>query len=93
MNVFSLRGHERPVRLVKFNTDGDLLFTCSDDGYVAIWQATTAKLIGRVHCKSAVKFMDISSDTKYLLTVEVATGFGVYDPLTVFPLIISRANN
>lgn len=81
--MYALRGHERPVRIVKFNADGDLLFTCSDDGNVAIWQAATAKLVGKIQCKSAVKYIDISSDTKYLLTAEVAAGFGVYDPLTV----------
>jgi len=84
MNVYALRGHERPVRLVKFNADGDLLFTCSDDGSIAIWQAATAKLLGKIIGRSAVKHIDISSDTKYLLTAEITSGFGVYDPLTVF---------
>lgn len=84
MNVYVLRGHERPVRAVKFNADGDLLFTCSDDDSVGVWQVATAKLLGKVKCKSAVKCMDISSDSKYLLTAEVSTGFGVYDPLTVW---------
>ena len=83
MNVYALRGHERPVRMVKFNSDGDLIFTCSDDGFVVVWRAATAEIVGKIKCNSAIKSIDVSSDTKYLITSEVAAGFGVYDPLSV----------
>ena len=90
MNVFALRGHERPVRMVKFNADGDLLFTCSDDGYVVVWRSSNAEMIGKIKCNSAVKSIDISSDSQYLITAEVAAGFGIYNPLdvTLYKLII-----
>lgn len=83
MNVFALRGHERPVRVVKFNRDGDLLFTCSDDSYVVVWRSATGEMIGKIKCKSAIKSMDISSDSRYLITAETANGFGLYNPLDV----------
>lgn len=83
MNVYALRGHERPVRMVKFNADGDLLFTCSDDGFVTVWRAANAEILGKIKCSSAIKAIDISSTTQYLITAEVAAGFSIYDPLSV----------
>jgi len=37
MQPIYLTGHSRPVRKVMFNYDGDLLFTCSDDGKVCMY--------------------------------------------------------
>lgn len=83
MNVYALRGHERPVRMIKFNADGDLLFTCSDDGYVVVWRTEKAEMVGKIKCASAVKSIDISRKSDFLITSEVAAGFGIYNPLTV----------
>ena len=93
MNVYALRGHERPVRMVKFNSDGDLLFTCSDDGYVVVWRVATSEMIGRIKCNSAIKCIDISNDSKYLMTAEVAAGFGIYEALTVISYAFSFREN
>lgn len=48
--IYVLRGHERPVRMVKYNHDGDLLFSCSDDGYIAVYKAANGDLIGKIKC-------------------------------------------
>jgi translation initiation factor 3 subunit I len=37
MQPVYLAGHSRPVRKVQYNYDGDLLFTCSDDGTVCMY--------------------------------------------------------
>ena len=92
--MYSLRGHERPVRVVKFNADGDLLFTCSDDATVAVWKSQTGELVGKIKCGSAVKSLDISKDCKYLITAEAASGFGLYNPLNVeYKLTFRRESN
>lgn len=85
--MYALKGHERPVRVVKFNADGDLLFTCSDDSYVVVWRPSTGEMIGKIKCSSAVKSMDISKNTKYLITAEAGIGYGLYNPLSVNFLI------
>lgn len=37
MRAFALYGHSRPVKQIKFNRDGDLFFTCSDDKQIIVW--------------------------------------------------------
>lgn len=37
MQPYYMPGHSRPVRKVIHNQDGDLLFSCSDDGKVAMY--------------------------------------------------------
>ena len=82
MQAFGLKGHVRPVRMVKYNADGDLLFSCSDDASVVVWRSATGQMIGRIKCSSAVKCIDISTNSEYVLTAEVAAGFGLYEALT-----------
>jgi WD40 repeat protein len=38
MQPVYLTGHSRPVNQVLHNQDGDLLFTCSDDGTVCVYE-------------------------------------------------------
>ena len=46
MQPVYLSGHSRPVKKVMFNVDGDLLFTCSDDSTVCMYNTT--KLLERI---------------------------------------------
>lgn len=41
-----LQGHERSITRVKFNEDGDLLFTASKDHHPTVWNASTGERIG-----------------------------------------------
>ncbi len=41
-----LQGHERAITRVKFNSDGDLLFTCAKDHHPTVWNAYTGERIG-----------------------------------------------
>lgn len=68
MRPFVLRGHERPINVVKFNYDGDLFFSASADNKVNMWESYTGERIGSFATKAAVKTIDIDDNTSYLFS-------------------------
>lgn len=68
MRPFALRGHERPINIVKFNYDGDLLFSGSADNKINMWESYTGERIGSFHAKTAVKTIDIDDNSSYLIS-------------------------
>ncbi len=62
-----LRGHEKPISIVKFNFDGDLLFTGSAEKKVNLWYSLSGERIGSYETIAAVKTLDITNDSKYLV--------------------------
>lgn len=42
----TLFGHERAITCVKYNLEGDLFFSASQDGRVFVWRAETGERIG-----------------------------------------------
>ena len=68
MRPIILSGHSRPMRAIKFNKDGDLLFTGSDDRYVSMWAAESGERIGTFHHTAAVNALTITHDSKILIT-------------------------
>lgn len=79
MQPVYLTGHSRPVRKVLFNYDGDLLFTCSDDAKVCMYNTFDCTRIGVFDIKEACKSIDVSRDSKYLLASLTTYGFGIYN--------------
>lgn len=41
-----LKGHERSITTVKFNADGDLLFTAAKDTKPTVWYSETGERLG-----------------------------------------------
>jgi len=41
-----LKGHERSITVVKYNYDGDLLFTASKDHVPSVWRAEDGERLG-----------------------------------------------
>ena len=41
-----LKGHSRPLTKVKFNRDGDLLFTCGKDHKPNVWYSENGERLG-----------------------------------------------
>ena len=41
-----LKGHERSITAVKYNLDGDLLFTCAKDTRPTVWYSDTGDRLG-----------------------------------------------
>lgn len=46
MRPFLLSGHERSLNQIKFNREGDLLFSCSKDHVVNAWFAHNGERLG-----------------------------------------------
>lgn len=82
MQPIYLTGHSRPVRKVMFNSDGDLLFTCSDDGTVCMYNTYDCTRIGVFPVKEAIKSMDVTKDSKYVLAAGTTFGFCIFNAMT-----------
>lgn len=60
MKNFDLRGHTRPINIVKFNFDGDLLFSGSNDGLANLWDSYSGERIGSYEASAAIKTLDVT---------------------------------
>mmetsp|Transcript_5105 Transcript_5105/g.10573 ORF Transcript_5105/g.10573 Transcript_5105/m.10573 type:complete len:340 (+) Transcript_5105:101-1120(+) len=91
MRPLILKGHTRPLTCVKYNTEGDLLFSCSKDSQPTIWRSGNGERIGTYtengH-RGTVWHLDVTVDSKYLVTGgadmtckvwEVETGKKIFD--------------
>ena len=64
-----LQGHERALTAIKYNKDGDLLFSSAKDKNPSMWYADSGELIGTYGPHGgAVWDIDPSWDSKYVLT-------------------------
>ena len=74
-----LKVHERNINIVRFNYDGDLLFSGDADRLINVFEAYTGERLGSYSAKTAVKTLDVDIDSKYLIyasfdgTVQVST--------------------
>ncbi|CAO2825700.1 unnamed protein product [Amaranthus hypochondriacus] len=69
MRPILMKGHERPLTFLKYNRDGDLLFSCAKDHNPTVWFADNGERLGtyRGH-NGAVWSCDISWNSSRLLT-------------------------
>ena len=81
MQPIYLTGHSRPVRKVLYNFDGDLLFTCSDDGNVCMYNTYECARIGVFPVKEAIKSIDVTKDSKYVLAAGTTFGFCIFNTM------------
>ena len=66
---YLLQGHERPITTVKFNYDGDLLFTASKDLIPSVWRTESGDRLGTfAGHKGTVWDLDCDRFTERLLT-------------------------
>lgn len=64
-----LVGHERPVTLVTWNRDGNLLFTCGKDKIICVWSIPDGEQLGTYRGHSgAVWSGSVTSDSRWLVT-------------------------
>lgn len=69
MRPLLLKGHERPLTRVKYNREGDLLFTVAKDKNPTVWRASNGERIGTYEGhKGAVNDIDITYDTERIVT-------------------------
>jgi len=69
MRPICLKGHERAITYLKYNKEGDLLFTASKDNKPQLWYADTGERIGtyKGHTGS-IWSLDVTDDSKFLIT-------------------------
>jgi translation initiation factor 3 subunit I len=75
-------GHSRPVRQVKHNFDGDLLFSCSDDSLICMYDTFQCARTGTFTNDSACLSFDVTTDSKYLIGASTVTGANIFDVKT-----------
>jgi|MDTB01.2.fsa_nt_gb translation initiation factor 3 subunit I len=64
-----LKGHERSITTVKYNGDGDLIFTAAKDLNPTVWYSDTGERLGTYGFhRGAVLDIDPSWDSKYVIT-------------------------
>lgn len=69
MRPLLLKGHERPLTRVKFNREGDLLFTTAMDKSPTCWRSTTGERIGTYKGHNgAVRDIDITYNSERVIT-------------------------
>ncbi|XP_068647425.1 eukaryotic translation initiation factor 3 subunit I-like [Aristolochia californica] len=69
MRPILMKGHERPLTFLKYNREGDLLFSCAKDHTPTLWFADNGERLGtyRGH-NGAVWCCDVSRDSMRLIT-------------------------
>ncbi|CAI0440537.1 unnamed protein product [Linum tenue] len=69
MRPILMKGHERPLTFLKYNREGDLLFSCAKDHTPTVWFADDGERLGtyRGH-NGAVWSCDVSRDSTRLIT-------------------------
>eukprot|EP00954_Amorphochlora_amoebiformis_P016800 1314954-Amorphochlora_amoeboformis.AAC.1 len=66
-----MKGHERPITQVKYNIEGDLIFSSSKDSLATCWRSDTGERLGaRTYDghKGAINTLDIDRKTQMLAT-------------------------
>lgn len=68
MKPIILQGHSRPIKDIKFNRDGDLIFTASSDRLITLWAAETGERIGTFDHSAAINNITLTEDSKILIS-------------------------
>jgi len=64
-----IQGHERPLTMVKYNREGDLLFTAAKDHRPCMWYADNGERIGTFEGHNGTVWcIDVNFDSEFLLT-------------------------
>jgi len=80
MRPYLLQGHERPITVVKYNYDGDLLFTASKDQIPSMWRSENGERVGTFHGhKGTIWDLDIDRFSTYLLTASADASVNLWD--------------
>lgn len=69
MRPIMLMGHERPLTQVKYNCDGDLIFSCSKDNVASVWYSINGERLGTLDGhKGTIWSIDVDQFTQYCVT-------------------------
>lgn len=80
MRPILLKGHERSITVVKFNHDGDLLFTGSKDHVPSMWRTETGERIGTFNGhKGTIWDLDADRFSRRVLTASADATARLWD--------------
>jgi translation initiation factor 3 subunit I len=83
MKTYSLKGHERPLTFLKYNCEGDLLFSCAKDSLVTLWFSDTGRRVGTYRGHSgAIYQCDVTHDSARLLTASADSSLRIWEVKT-----------
>lgn len=78
-----LKGHERPITIVKFNADGDLFVSAAKDKHLCLWRTDNGERVGTFEGHSgAVYGLDMTRDSRFLLSGAADAEVRVWELLT-----------
>jgi len=64
-----LQGHERSLTQIKYNKEGDLLFTCSKDSVINVWYSHNGERLGTYEGHNgSVWTVDVDSESRFVVT-------------------------
>jgi len=83
MRPILLKGHERSITCLKYNRDGDLIFTTSKHPSFAVWWADNGERLGTFQGHTgAVWVIDVSRDSRTVITGAADTSARVWETET-----------
>ncbi|KIM50944.1 hypothetical protein SCLCIDRAFT_739638 [Scleroderma citrinum Foug A] len=69
MRPILLQGHERSLTQIKFNNEGDLLFSCSKDYIINVWFSHNGERLGTYDGHNGTVWtIDVDSQSRYLVS-------------------------
>jgi translation initiation factor 3 subunit I len=68
MKPLLLQGHSRPIRFIKFNEIGDILYTASADRTIMSWNSLTGEKLKVYNHSAAVNTFTLTSNGQYLIS-------------------------
>jgi translation initiation factor 3 subunit I len=80
---YLLKGHDRPVTMIKFSPEGDIMFTSSKGKQFAAWWTKNGERIGTYNGHNgSVWAIDVTRDTKLVLSASADTTARLWDAAT-----------
>lgn len=69
MRPILLQGHERSLTQIKFNAEGDLLFTCSKDNVINVWFSHNGERLGTYAGNNgSVWTLDVDPESRFMIS-------------------------
>ncbi|XP_075764807.1 eukaryotic translation initiation factor 3 subunit I [Pelodiscus sinensis] len=94
MKPILLQGHERSITQIKYNREGDLLFTVAKDPIVNVWYSVNGERLGTYNGHTgAVWCVDADWDTRHVLTGSADNSCRLWDCETGKQLALVKTNS
>ncbi|CAG7846299.1 Eukaryotic translation initiation factor 3 subunit I {ECO:0000255/HAMAP-Rule:MF_03008} Short=eIF3i {ECO:0000255/HAMAP-Rule:MF_03008}; AltName: Full=Eukaryotic translation initiation factor 3 39 kDa subunit homolog {ECO:0000255/HAMAP-Rule:MF_03008}; Short=eIF-3 39 kDa subunit homolog {ECO:0000255/HAMAP-Rule:MF_03008} [Serendipita indica DSM 11827] len=69
MRPILLQGHERSLTQIKYNVDGDLIFSCSKDHRINVWYSHNGERLGTYDGHNGTIWtVDVDSESRFLVS-------------------------